>query len=134
LVFQISIGCHFPPSLPNPGIFVFIPLIRTAGRQEAHGSVAHLVCGVVVIHNEWQNRQDSNPSSASVGSGPQNNVETLLVSVSEFEPQALFQGCTCTGFSLDHLKFISKNPQKKFFGFNAESILTCPSEWMKPES
>jgi hypothetical protein len=87
---------HFP-SLPNPSIFVFIPLMHPTKMQEAHGPVTHLVYSLEIIL-QWQNRRALNPSSVFVSSGPQNNVEGLLVSVSEFEP--LFQVCTCTGFGL----------------------------------
>jgi hypothetical protein len=53
----------------------------------------------------------SNLSSALIGSGPQNNMEGLLVSVSEFGPQALFQGCTYTGFGLDHLAAMTEKSE-----------------------
>jgi hypothetical protein len=62
---------------------------------------------------------DSNPSSAFIGRGPQNNMEGLLVSVSEFEPWAVFQGCACASFSLYHLS--EKLQENRFIGFNAES-------------
>jgi hypothetical protein len=90
----------FFSSFSNPGIFVLIHLIviYTTERQEACGPVTHLVCSAVVIYNDETGCL--NPSSSFIGSGPQNNVEGLLVSVSEFEPQAVFQGCICTGFSL----------------------------------
>jgi hypothetical protein len=48
--------------------FLFILLIHTA---EAGSSwTRHFVYAVEVIHNEQQNRQDSNPSSAFVGRDP----------------------------------------------------------------
>jgi hypothetical protein len=44
------------------------------------------------------------------------NVDGLLIAVSDFEH--LFQVCTCSGFSLDHLAVISENPQNRFIRFN----------------
>jgi hypothetical protein len=94
----ISIGCHFFPSLPNPGIFVFILLIC---RPEAGGSVTHLVYSVVVIHNELQNSRDSNPSLgyllAEVHKTMWRASSPLFSSLSS---RSVFQGCTCTSFSL----------------------------------
>jgi hypothetical protein len=86
---------------------VFIPLIRTAEKLEARGPVTHLVCSIKIILNTAVKWGGSNPSSAFVGRGPQNNVEGLLVAVSEFDPRAVLQDCACTGFGLDHLNFIS---------------------------
>jgi hypothetical protein len=51
----------------------------------------------------------------------QHGEPTVDVAVSEFEPWAVFQGCTCTGFSLDYLAVISQNPQNSFIESNAES-------------
>jgi hypothetical protein len=86
-------------SLPFPIPVFCVHSSNSGARQESRGPVTHLVCSTAVIYNdEMGDLSHLTPSSAFVGSGPQNNVEALLVSVSEFEP--LFQGCTCTGFSL----------------------------------
>jgi hypothetical protein len=79
-------------------------------------------CGVeinLITAVKWRG---SNPSSPFVGRGPQNNIEGLPVSVSEFEPQAVFQGYTCTGFGLAHLKFLYRSPHNSSVALNAESF------------
>jgi hypothetical protein len=95
---HISIGWYFFLLFPSQSrYFVFIPLIVLQGRKPVDQSL--------ILYAVWRSftkmkQGDSNPSLAFVGSGPQNNMDGALVSVSEFEPRALFQGCTCTGFGL----------------------------------
>jgi hypothetical protein len=110
-----------PLSLLNPGVlYLFLWYTLPRGRKPMDRSL--------ILYAVWRSSTMNGKIAgirispwAFVRSSPQNNVEGLLVSVSEFEPQVAFQGCTCTGFSLDHLKFISQNPQNRFIGSNAES-------------
>jgi hypothetical protein len=74
----------FFPSLPNPGIFVFSLPIKDSRKA---GPVAHPVCSAAIIYNDEMGFEFLLGICCS---GPQNNVEGLLVSVSEFEPWAIF--------------------------------------------